>query len=200
MPIFSLCSGISVFYWQINSSTLSKSKKNQEKFVYLQESEFHKVNDKSQLKYFRTMRQRKYERIPSEDQSDIPSVHKSTKRSKKFENFLPEQFKLRERPIPWKAIGYAAILFVLGTVLLLCGCLIHVGHIDNQRYGDRLWPLIIFGSLLFIPGSYHVFIAIQTFRGVPGYDFEDFPSYDWDNESTSDKCDTIYVSFHNGIW
>ena len=192
MPIFSLCSGISVFYWQINSSTLSKSKKNQEKFVYLQESEFHKVNDKSQLKYFRTMRQRKYERIPSEDQSDIPSVHKSTKRSKKFENFLPEQFKLRERPIPWKAIGYAAILFVLGTVLLLCGCLIHVGHIDNQRYGDRLWPLIIFGSLLFIPGSYHVFIAIQTFRGVPGYDFEDFPSYDWEFETMNRRIHVWY--------
>ena len=177
LPIVNLWSGISDFYWQTNKSTLSRSKKNQEKLASLQEW-IPQVDDKPQLNYFRTMRQRKYERIPSEDQSDIPDVHKTTKRSKKFENFLPEQFKLRERPIPWKAIGYAAILFVLGTVLLLCGCLIHVGHIDNQRYGDRLWPLIIFGSLLFIPGSYHVFIAIQTFRGVPGYDFEDFPSYD----------------------
>lgn len=50
-----------------------------------------------------------------------------------------------------------------------------------QRYGDRLWPLIIFGSLMFIPGSYHVFIAVQTFRGVRGYSFDEFPSFDWRN-------------------
>lgn len=46
--------------------------------------------------------------------------------------FLPEQFALKERPIPWKAIGYAALLFVSGTILLLCGCLIHTGHVDSN--------------------------------------------------------------------
>jgi hypothetical protein len=41
----------------------------------------------------------------------------------------------------------------MGTALLLCGCLIHVGKVDSEKYGDRLWPLIIFGLLMFIPGK-----------------------------------------------
>ncbi len=58
---------------------------------------------------------------------------KSTlKNWKRTVNFLPEQFRLTERPVPWKAIGYAFVLFFVGTFLLLCGCLIHVGHIDND--------------------------------------------------------------------
>ena len=82
------------------------------------------------------MRQRnKYDRLPSEDE-DLVKVHQPSTIKKKLLNpvthFLPEQFNLKERPIPWKAIGYATILFILGTILLLCGCLIHVGHIDNQ--------------------------------------------------------------------
>ena len=39
--------------------------------------------------------------------------------------------------------------------------------------------MIIFGSLMFIPGSYHVFLAVQTFRGVPGYLFDEYPTFDW---------------------
>ena len=59
---------------------------------------------------------------------------------------------LPKRKVPWKSILYAVGLFVMGTALLLCGCLIHVGKVDNEKYGDRLWPLIIFGLLMFIPG------------------------------------------------
>ena len=81
------------------------------------------------------MRQRnKYDRLPSEDE-DLVKVHQPSIKKKLLNpvtHFLPEQFNLKERPIPWKAIGYATILFVLGTILLLCGCLIHVGHIDNN--------------------------------------------------------------------
>ena len=60
---------------------------------------------------------------------------------------------LPKRDVPWKSIMYAVALFVMGTILLVCGCLIHVGKVDNDRYGDRLWPLIIFGLLMFIPGN-----------------------------------------------
>ena len=73
------------------------------------------------------MRQRKYQRLPDDD-----SVQEIPKRKKKFADFVPEQFCIPQRPIPWTAICYATILFVIGTVLLLCGCLIHVGHVDNE--------------------------------------------------------------------
>jgi hypothetical protein len=58
-----------------------------------------------------------------------------------------------KRGTPWKSIFLAIALFVVGIILLLCGSLIHVGHVDNDKYGDRLWPLIIFGLLMFIPGT-----------------------------------------------
>ena len=86
-----------------------------------------------------------YERVPVNEHSDerdsdsdfvefvSPTDKKSKDYWKKTQNFLPDQFKkLKESPVPWKAIAYACLLFVVGTVLLLCGCLIHVGHIDNN--------------------------------------------------------------------
>jgi len=132
------------------------------------------------------MRNRKgYERLPTDEKSASES-EKSVPKKKKFlqriPDWLPEQFKGQEIPIPWKSIGYATFLFVFGTILLLIGCLIHTGHVEehvgHQNYNDRLWPMIIFGSLMFIPGSYHVFLAIQTFRGVPGYLFDEYPTFD----------------------
>ena len=47
----------------------------------------------------------------------------------------------------------------------------------NLQYGDRTWPLIIVGALMFIPGAYHVRIAYLAFRGRKGYSFDDIPSY-----------------------
>jgi len=102
-----------------------------------------------------------------------PARHK-----KENDDFLPEQFQVKCRPVPWKAIWYAIGLFVLGTAMLIAGCLIHTGHVDNEKYGDRLWPLIIFGALMFIPGSYHVYLAVNVFLGTPGYSFDDIPQFD----------------------
>ena len=59
--------------------------------------------------------------------------HRRKIRNRKHKDcFLPEQFELKKRPIPWKAIGYAVILFVVGTALLIAGSLIHSGHVDNE--------------------------------------------------------------------
>ena len=86
------------------------------------------------------MRSRRgYEKLPTEEKSESDNddeVKVINRRKKLFEkvqtNFLPEQFKGIERPVPWKSIAYAAFLFLAGTILLLCGCLIHTGHVDNQ--------------------------------------------------------------------
>jgi len=110
--------------------------------------------------------------------SEFLRHRRKTRIRKDKDCFLPEQFELKKRPIPWKAIGYAIILFVVGTILLVTGSLIHIGHVDNEKYGDRLWPLIIFGSLMFIPGSYHVYLAVNVFLGTPGYSFDDIPEFD----------------------
>ena len=36
------------------------------------------------------------------------------------------------------------------------------GHIEGVHYQDRFWPLIVLGSLMFIPGSYHTYFAYKV--------------------------------------
>lgn len=61
-----------------------------------------------------------YEKVPTEEILE-------------HEAFSPKQFeKSCTSSIPWKAIAYAAFLFIVGTVLLLCGLFIHTGHVDNE--------------------------------------------------------------------
>ncbi|NP_001153327.1 uncharacterized protein LOC100114926 isoform 1 [Nasonia vitripennis] len=91
--------------------------------------------------------------------------------------FVDSQFVSPPIKIPWKAITLATLLFVGGTVMLVTGSLIVSGHIDT-KYSDRMWPIIILGALMFIPGAYHVRVAVQAYRKVPGYSFDDIPEFD----------------------
>ena len=85
------------------------------------------------------MRSRRgYEKVPSDEkEAEDLFERRAKKKSGLFKSsskqaFIPEQFKIAERPIPLKSIAFAAFLFILGTILLLCGTLIHTGHLDNQ--------------------------------------------------------------------
>lgn len=92
-------------------------------------------------------------------------------------DFTSQQFDRPAAKIPWRAISYAVILFVGGTVLLAIGSLIMTGHIDSEKHGERFWPLVLLGALMFIPGSYHTFYAYKAFSGDPDWRFEDFPDF-----------------------
>ena len=39
-------------------------------------------------------------------------------------------------------------------------------------------PFLIIGGIGFIPGSYVSFIIYHTWRGTPGYSYDQIPSYD----------------------
>ncbi|CAG9787889.1 unnamed protein product [Diatraea saccharalis] len=91
--------------------------------------------------------------------------------------FSDTQFELPPQKIPWKAISLAAFLFIVGTVLLITGSLIVTGHIDT-KYSDRLWPMIVLGGIMFLPGAYHIRIAYYAFKEYPGYSFTDIPEFE----------------------
>lgn len=91
--------------------------------------------------------------------------------------FVDAQFANPPPKIPWKAVTLATLLMVVGVVLLTLGCLAVTGHL-NTKYTDRMWPMIVLGVLMFIPGAYHVRIAYYAFRQVPGYSFDDIPEFE----------------------
>ena len=87
------------------------------------------------------------------------------------------KFKQKDAPIPIKAILIAIVMFVAGSIMIVIGALLYTEHIDT-KYSDRMWPLFIIGSLLFITGAYHVQIAYCAWRNYEGYSFEDIPNDD----------------------
>ncbi|KAI8056472.1 hypothetical protein BDF21DRAFT_430880 [Thamnidium elegans] len=92
--------------------------------------------------------------------------------------FTDAQFETVETPIPWNAIGLAVLLFVVGGVLLTIGILVKIGQITSDVWLARGTAFIVLGSLMFIPGSYHLYIAYYAYYKYPGYDFNLIP--DWD--------------------
>lgn len=80
--------------------------------------------------------------------------------------------------VPWKAIGFAIFLFLGGSALLIVGALILAGYITQAEWVAKGRPFIILGSLMFIPGFYHVRLAYYAWKGYEGYDFEQIPDYD----------------------
>lgn len=100
-----------------------------------------------------------------------------TKLSATDNGFVDAQFITPTQAIPWKSIILATSLLIVGSFLLIFGCFVVSGHI-NLNYSDRMWPMIILGVLMFIPGAYHVRIAYYAYKQVPGYSFDDIPEFD----------------------
>ena len=55
-----------------------------------------------------------------------------------------------EKKVPWKAILLAVALLSLGSLMLTLGFLLTFGW--DKRYEDRGTPLLIIGSICFLPG------------------------------------------------
>ena len=41
-----------------------------------------------------------------------------------------------------------------------------------------MWPTLILGLLMFIPGGYHVRLALYAYKGYKGFNYEDIPEFD----------------------
>ncbi|KAL6762804.1 UPF0414 transmembrane protein-like protein C20orf30 [Haematococcus lacustris] len=70
---------------------------------------------------------------------------------------------------PTRKVALAIGLLIIGMVLLFTG----VGLYVSSKPGGV--PLLIIGSLAFIPGAYHTRIAYNAYRGVKGFSLTAIP-------------------------
>lgn len=88
----------------------------------------------------------------------------------------------RRRTFPWKELLLALFLFTVGGVLLALGVAIQTGHVDSEHH----WPeasssqqslsFLIIGSIMFLPGSYVIYIAVMSLLGYEGYSLDEVAS------------------------
>ncbi|MEW5299914.1 MAG: hypothetical protein WDW38_002735 [Sanguina aurantia] len=72
-------------------------------------------------------------------------------------------------PKPWKKISLAVALLVGGSVLLFTGVGLYVTGRPN------VLPMLILGSLAFLPGFYYSRIAYLAWKGYHGYSLDLIP-------------------------
>ncbi|CAF0892904.1 unnamed protein product [Rotaria sp. Silwood1] len=123
--------------------------------------------------------------------NDQLAVNKDKKRSSKNDDEKPPpyhrlheenqysdlQFQEQQVKVPVYAIILAIALFLIGSVMIILGALMLTGRIETQ-YSDRTWPLILVGSLVFLPGFYHLRIAYWAWKGDRNFSFSDIPDLD----------------------
>ena len=78
---------------------------------------------------------------------------------------------------PVKSIVIAMVLFVLGTIMLTVGSLMLAGVMGQGIGSFRPTPLMVIGSIIFIPGAYNVRTAFYAWRGYHGYSFSDIAGF-----------------------
>ncbi|KAI9597310.1 UPF0414 transmembrane protein C20orf30 [Syncephalis fuscata] len=89
--------------------------------------------------------------------------------------FSREQFIKPPSPVPWKSIALATVLFLFGSAGVIIGALIVSHIIETDDWKASGLPILILGSLIFIPGFYHVRLAFYAWKGYKGYDFDQIP-------------------------
>ena len=70
--------------------------------------------------------------------------------------------------IPYKTICIAFVFLVVGSIMLWLG----IQEMLATGSATEAWEKIVLGLILFIPGSFHTFLAFQALRGIPGFDYE----------------------------
>lgn len=80
-------------------------------------------------------------------------------------------------------IPYKTVLLVnsIQSLLLFGAGILFISVGLSQYYAGNLgdsFMYLLLGVLVFIPGSYHLFLFMQAARGVPGYRFDQLPTLD----------------------
>jgi len=80
---------------------------------------------------------------------------------------------LRERNrVPYKTILLALLLTISAFIFFSVGSSLWL----RGKFSDSVVYFLL-GTLVFIPGSYHLFIYVQLVRKVPGYTYDMIPTF-----------------------
>lgn len=88
---------------------------------------------------------------------------------------------LHHLPPPKTTLAAVGMLLV-GSVFLILGITTFLTSLMGTKAEDRDRGLamVVLGSLMFIPGSYASCVLYGAYRGWPGYEYNQIPSYDED--------------------
>lgn len=88
---------------------------------------------------------------------------------------------LQHLPPPKTTLAALGMLLV-GSVFLILGITTFLTSLMGSKAEDRDRGLamVVLGSLMFIPGSYASCVLYGAYRGWPGYEYNQIPSYDED--------------------
>lgn len=78
---------------------------------------------------------------------------------------------------PVKSILIAVVLFTLGSIMLVLGSLMLAGIMGQGAGSFRAAPLMVVGSIIFIPGAYNVRTAYYAWRGYHGFSYSDIAGF-----------------------
>ncbi|XP_055837231.1 transmembrane protein 230 [Episyrphus balteatus] len=100
-----------------------------------------------------------------------PSTHDTA------DGISADQFDVEpERKIPWKQMFLITGFMIFGGISITLSILISAGYFD-AKYEDRVWPLLMLGILMFIPGGYYGYILICILFKKDGFTYEDIPIF-----------------------
>jgi hypothetical protein len=88
----------------------------------------------------------------------------------------PQRFTLAAK-VPRNEIGYAFFLLTCGCLVILSSIMLLTGYYES-KYWERGYPMFFVGWILFLPGFYITRIAFLAWLKIPGYSYEDIPTYD----------------------
>ncbi|KAH0517694.1 Transmembrane protein 230 [Microtus ochrogaster] len=79
--------------------------------------------------------------------------------------------------IPYKTIICASLLFLIGTTLIVTGCLLLTGCISHMGT-SRAIAILIVGFLVFVPGCYYLIVICRSCRRCQSCSYSDLPTED----------------------
>lgn len=107
------------------------------------------------------------------ESGDDVQLLRSKQKPKKLDT---KEFIQRIKKLPVKTASASCAMLVFGTLFIIFG--IYCAFVCVEK--ARMIGWFVVGGILFIPGTYSVYILYNVVKGSEGFSLDDLPSYDSD--------------------